>query len=147
MIMKNEIKEPFNKDILIIKDIESECNKIVIQLRESVLHRLNRFGCVIGISGGIDSSVSMGLAVKALGTEKVLAIMLPEHDSSGDSALFARKLADKFGVKAITENITGSLEGFGCYTRRDEAVKNVFPEYDPINHKMGFIPIFLPYFR
>jgi NAD+ synthase len=134
--MKNNVKEPFNKDILIIKDIESECNRIVSQIREVVLYRLNRLGGVIGISGGIDSSVSMGLAVKALGTEKILAIMLPEHDSSGDSALFAQKLADKFGVKAITENITGALEGFGCYKRRDEAVRNVFPEYDPVNYKM-----------
>ncbi len=62
--------------------------------------------------------------------------MLPEQDSSGDSALFAQKLADKFGVKAITENITGALEGFGCYDRRDQAVKAVFPEYDPSNYKM-----------
>ena len=134
--MNNNIKESFNKDILIIKDIESECNRIVTHLRESVLHRLNRVGVVIGISGGIDSSVSMALAVKALGTEKVLAIMLPEHDSSGDSALFAQKLADKFGVEAITENITGALEGFGCYKRRDEAVRKIFPEYDPFIYKM-----------
>ena len=89
-----------------------------------------------GISGGIDSSVSMALAAKALGTENLLAIMLPEQDSSGDSALFAQKLADKFGVKAITENITGALQGFGCYERRDEAVKKVFPEYDPSLYKM-----------
>jgi NAD+ synthase len=78
----------------------------------------------------------MALAAKALGTENLLAIMLPEHDSSGDSALFAQKLADKFGVKAITENITEALEGFGCYQRRDEAVKKVFPEYDPVKYKM-----------
>jgi NAD+ synthase len=62
--------------------------------------------------------------------------MLPEKDSSGDSERFARKLADKFGVTAITENITGALQGFGCYQRRDEAVKSVFPEYDPMTHKM-----------
>lgn len=127
---------PFSKDILIIDDIEAACNKIINDLRESVFQRLNRLGGVIGISGGIDSSVSMALTAKALGTENLLAIMLPEHDSSGDSALFAQKLADKFGVKAITENITDALEGFGCYQRRDEAVKKVFPEYDPIKYKM-----------
>ena len=89
-------------------------------------NRLHRLGGVVGISGGIDSSVSMALAAKALGTENVLGIMLPEQDSSGDSARFAQKLADKFGVKAITENITGALQGFGCYQRRDEAVKSSF---------------------
>jgi NAD+ synthase len=121
---------------LIINDIEAVYNKIINDLQNSVFKRLNRMGGVIGISGGIDSSVSMALAAKALGTENLLAIMLPEHDSSDDSALFAQKLADKFGVKAITENITGALEGFGCYQRRDEAVKRVFPEYDPLKYKM-----------
>ena len=134
--MKNIEKRPFSKDILIINDIEAECNRIVANLKESIFHRLNRLGAVIGISGGIDSSVSMALVAKALGTENVLSIMLPEHDSSGDSALFAQKLADKFGVRAITENITGALEGFGCYLRRDEAVKAVFPDYDPASYKM-----------
>ncbi len=65
-----------------------------------------------------------------------LAIMLPEKDSSSDSAIFAQRLADKFGVKAITEDITGALQGFGCYERRDEAVKRVIPQYDPSHHKM-----------
>lgn len=134
--MKNKEKPPFGKDILIIKDIDAEFNRIIANLRENVLHRLNRLGGVIGISGGIDSSVSMVLAAKALGTENVLGIMLPEQDSSEDSARFAQKLADKFGVKAITENITGALQGSGCYQRRDEAVKAVLPEYDPSHYKM-----------
>jgi NAD+ synthase len=134
--MKNKDKIPFSKDILVIRNIEEVCNKIIADLNESVFHKLNRLGGVIGISGGIDSSVSMALAAKALGPENLLTIMLPEHDSSDDSALFAQKLADKFGVKAITENITGALEGFGCYRRRDEAVKRVFPEYDPSKYKM-----------
>ena len=134
--MKNKNNRPFRKDILIINDIDKECDRLVANLRDSVLHKLNRNGGVIGISGGIDSSVSMALAAKALGTENLLAIMLPEQDSSGDSALFAQKLAYKFGVKAITENITGALQGFRCYDRRDDAVKKVLPDYDPSNYKM-----------
>jgi len=134
--MKNKTNQPFNKDILIIEDVEIECNRIITGIREKVLHQLHRIGGVIGISGGIDSSVSMVLAAKALGSENILAIMLPEKDSSDDSARFAKILADKFGVKSITENITGALEGFGCYERRDEAVKKVLPEYDPTGYKM-----------
>jgi NAD+ synthase len=134
--MINSKKQPFSKDILIIPDIEAECNRIVTMIRENVLHRLNRAGGVIGISGGIDSSVSMALAAKALGTENMLGIMLPEKDSSGDSLRFAQILAEKFGVKWIIENITPALEGFQCYERRDTAVKNVLPEYDPATYKM-----------
>lgn len=134
--MKKTEKKTFSKDILIFTDIEAECNRIITGIKENILHSLHRAGGVIGISGGIDSSVCMALAAKALGNENVLAIMLPEKDSSDDSALFAQKLADKFGVKAITENITGALKGFGCYERRDEAVRGVFPEYDPATYKM-----------
>jgi NAD+ synthase len=134
--MKNTTKKPFSKDILIIDDVKEACESIVSKIREDVLHGLQRRGAVIGISGGIDSSVSMALAAKALGSESVLAIMLPEQDSSGDSARFAQKLADQFGVTAITENITGALQGFGCYDRRDEAVRKIIPEYDPASYTM-----------
>jgi NAD+ synthase len=134
--MKVKTTQPFSKDILIINDIRGEYSRLVANLRESILHRLNRQGGVIGISGGIDSSVTMVMAAKALGTENLLAVIMPEKDSSGDSILYAQKLADKFGVNAVIENITGALEGFGCYERRDEAVKKVFPEYNPSLHKM-----------
>jgi NAD+ synthase len=134
--MNNIPKKPFSKDILIINDIEAECNRIVTGIKENVIHRLNRHGGVIGISGGIDSAVTMVLVAKALGAGNVLGIMLPEKDSSRDSAIFAQNLADKFGVKAITEDITEALEGFGCYKRRDEAVKRLLPQYDPSIHKM-----------
>jgi NAD+ synthase len=93
-------------------------------------------GAVVGISGGIDSSVCFALSARAFGPEKVLGIMLPEKDSSPDSEILARELAAKFGVNAIKEVITDALTGFGCYARRDEAVKRIFPEYDPITHKM-----------
>ena len=134
--MNNISKKPFSKDILVISDIEAECNRIVTGIKETIVQRLNRHGGVIGISGGIDSAVTMVLVAKALGAGNVLGIMLPEKDSSRDSAVFAQNLADKFGVKAITEDITGALEGFGCYRRRDEAVKRVLPQYDPSVHKM-----------
>jgi len=130
------MKRPFNKDILVITDLETECNQIISMLRHNVTERLHRFGAVVGISGGIDSSLTLALATRAFGPERVLGIMLPEKDSSNESAILAQKLADKFGIQAITENITGALEGFGCYSRRDEAVKRVFPEYDPATYKM-----------
>jgi len=131
----NKQKKPFSKDILYISDIESLCTKISDKLRENVLNKLVRYGGVIGISGGIDSSVTLGLAVKALGPDHVLGIMLPEKESSPESILFAKKLAKKFGVNTITEDITRALEGFGCYSRRDDAIKSVLPEYDPQIHK------------
>ncbi len=129
-------RKPFSKDIILLDNVENVVNQIVDKLREDVLHRFKRNGAVVGISGGIDSSVCLALSAKAFGPEKVLGIMLPEKDSSPDSEILARELAAKFDVNAIKEEITGALSGFGCYERRDEAVKRVFPEYDPKTWKM-----------
>lgn len=129
-------KRPFSKDIILLENIEAAAGRIVEKMKDDVLHVMKRNGGVIGISGGIDSSVCFALAVKAFGSDKVTAIMLPEKDSSPDSEKLAKDLAVKFGVKAIKEDITPALTGFGCYERRDEAVKRVFPEYAPETHKM-----------
>ena len=128
--------KPFSKDIIILDNVEEVVSRIVAKLREDISQNFRRNGAVVGISGGIDSSVCMALAAEAFGPHKVLGIMLPEKDSSPDSEMLARELADKFGVKAIKEEITSALSGFGCYERRDEAVSRVFPEYDPKTYKM-----------
>lgn len=131
----NSIKQ-FSREILKFDDIENLIHQITTKLRNDILINLRKSGGVVGISGGIDSSVTLALLAKALGPDKVLGIMLPEKDSSAESKDLALKLADKFSVKAIEENITNALEGFNCYKRRDEAVARVFPEYDPSNYKM-----------
>lgn len=132
-IQKNK---PFSENILQFENIEAEVNQISERLKHDLLIKLKRKGAVIGISGGVDSSLTLALAVKALGSEKVVGIMLPEKDSSDESKTFALKLAKKLKVQTIEENITDALEGFGCYKRRDEAVTRVFPEYNPDIHKM-----------
>jgi len=129
-------KKPFSKEIILLDNVGKAVDEIVGKLQNDVLHNIKRFGAAIGISGGIDSSVCMALAAKAFGPEKVLGIMMPEHDSSPESEELARELAGKFGVKAIKEDLTPALSGFQCYERRDEAVKRVFPEYDPKTYKM-----------
>lgn len=123
-------KKPFSTDILRIDDIESMCNGIVQKLREDVIQQLNRRGGIVGISGGIDSSVTLALSVRAFGAENVLGVMMPETDSSPESEAFARKLAAKFGVSTIVEDMTHALKGFKCYERRDEAIARVIPEFD-----------------
>jgi NAD+ synthase len=129
-------KKPFSKDIILLDDVEAAVNNIVRKMQEDVLQKLKRNGAVIGVSGGIDSSVCLALTAKAFDPEKILAVMLPEKDSSPDSEQLARRLAQIYGVEAIKDEITDALKGFKCYERRDEAVRNVFPEYDPSTHKM-----------
>lgn len=134
--MTQSTKIKFSKDVLFFDDIETRVNQLTQKIKDDIFFKLRRRGAVVGISGGIDSSVSLALVARALGPENVLGILLPEKDSSSDSKSFALKLATKFAVKAIEENITGALDGFNCYRRRDEAVARVFPEYDPATYKM-----------
>jgi len=129
-------KNGFSKDDLRITNIESVVNDLVDRLKNDVSFQLKRKGAIVGISGGIDSSVTLALAVRAMGADNVLGIMMPEKDSSGESKALAMQLAERFGVKTLEENITGALEGFGCYERRDEAVARVFPEYNPKDYQM-----------
>ena len=126
----------FTKEIIHLTNLPEVVDQIVNELKAGVHQTMRRKGAVVGISGGIDSSVSLALSVKAFGADKVVGIMLPEKDSSPDSAMLAQKLADTYGIKTLTENITAALDGFGCYRRRDEAVSAVFPEYNPTTYKM-----------
>ena len=128
-------KQTFSRHILEIQDVVGTVEQIVGKLREDVNSRLQRNGAVVGISGGIDSSVTFALAVRAFGPESVLGIKLPEQDSSPDSLSLADQLVDKYGARTITEDMTSALKGFKCYSRRDEAVSTVFPDYDPKIHR------------
>jgi NAD+ synthase len=126
----------FHRDVLKLKDIPFLVAQISEKLKQDVTVRLQRYGGIVGISGGIDSSVTLALAARALGPENVLGIMMPEKDSSPDSLELARNLAGRFGVSTLVEEITAALDGFGCYSRRDQAVKEVVPGYDPSRDKM-----------
>jgi NAD+ synthase len=132
-------KKQFTPEIIKIENIEDLVHQITGKLKNDIVINLRKSGGVVGISGGIDSSVTLALLAKALGPERIIGILLPEKDSSSESKLLALRLAEKFSVKTIEENITDALEGFNCYKRRDEAVKRVFPEYDPLffNMKIG----------
>ncbi len=112
-------------------DPQAESDRIGSFLAQTVRQTLRRNGAVVGISGGVDSSVVLALCVRSLGPDRVRAIMMPEKDSDADSETLARELAEHCGVEPVVENMTACLEGFGCYRRRDESVRRVFPEYDP----------------
>jgi NAD+ synthase len=84
----------------------------------------------VGVSGGIDSAVVAALAVAAVGKDKVYGMILPERDSSPDSAKFAQTVIDDLGIRHETVDLTGPVESFGSYQVRDEVIKSIFPEYD-----------------
>jgi NAD+ synthase len=111
-------------------DVRSEADRIGSFLVEAVRKQLRRSGAVVGISGGIDSSVVLALCARSIGPERTQAIIMPENDSDPASELIARRLAARYQVPTVLEDISGALRGFDCYRRRDEAIRRVFPEYD-----------------
>jgi len=119
----------FDKHVLDI-DAASETDRIVEFLRTKVRQDFHRYGGVVGVSGGVDSSVVLALCLRAFGSDRTIAVMMPEKDSDPETERFSRMVAQHFGIDPIMEDITPVLDGFGCYPRRDEAIRRVFPEYD-----------------
>jgi NAD+ synthase len=120
----------FHRHILDI-DAASETDRIVAAMQSAVRKEMRKQGAVVGVSGGVDSAVVLALAVRAFGKGRVSALILPEKDSEPASERLAREVCAQFGVMPTREEITGALDGFHCYERRDEAIRRVFPEYDP----------------
>jgi len=117
------------------KTLEIDCVAVLERLgpriREVVGGELKRKGAVVGLSGGIDSTVTAALMVEALGRERVLGLFLPDRDSSPESLRLGELLASHLGIEALLEDVGPSLESLGCYRRRDEAIRRVFPEFGP----------------
>ncbi|MFA5595858.1 MAG: NAD(+) synthase [Trueperaceae bacterium] len=120
----------FGLDVLRIADPEAAIEEITSGMRR-VAREFRRKGGVLGLSGGIDSSVVAALAARAFGPSNVLGVLMPETDSSDDTLHLSRLAASSCGVDTVLENITPILEGARAYQRRDEAFKRVIPEYGP----------------
>ena len=120
----------FSRDVLDL-DCASAARAIEEFIRHTVGRQLHRRGAVVAVSGGVDSAVCATLAARALGPERVLGLLLPERDASPDGTMRARKLCEGLGIGCEVEDITPVLESLGCYRRRDEAIRKLFPEYGP----------------
>ncbi len=118
----------FGKDTLLL-DARVEVDRIIEALRQQVFGTLRRRGVVVGLSGGIDSSVVAALCVGAFGKDKVLGIFMPESHSSGDSLRLGRVVASQLGINSIVEEITPALEGIGAYSRQIDAIRTAVPAY------------------
>lgn len=95
-------------------------NKLTIntELAEKILTgfiktELNRVGfkkALMGVSGGIDSALSLYLSARALGPENVLAVRMPYKTSSPDTLSDAQSMIDDLGVQSMTIEITDMVD-------------------------------------
>jgi NAD+ synthase len=107
----------------------AEADRIAGVIRAALKDPLKRQGIVIGLSGGIDSSTTAALAVHAIGKDRVFGLLMPEKDSGGDTLRLSTMLAEHLQIRYTLENISSILESFGCYKRRNDAIRTVIPEY------------------
>ncbi|HPY76726.1 MAG TPA: asparagine synthase-related protein, partial [Anaerohalosphaeraceae bacterium] len=117
----------FSPDLLKL-DYDRTVQTIVGAIRKALRDDLKRKGLVVAVSGGIDSSTVAALCVEAVGKERVFNLLLPEQDSSPETYRLSRMIPQHLGTEYIEENITPILEAFGCYRRRDEAIRQVVPQ-------------------
>jgi NAD+ synthase len=121
---------PLTPDVLEI-DAEHVAEQIVASLRRIVVDVLHRRGAVVAVSGGVDSSVTAALCARAFGPDHTLAVLMPEADSNEATEGVSRSVATGLGIEAAYHDITPILEAAGCYTLRNDAVREVIPQLAP----------------
>ena len=110
-------------------DCAAETERICRWMVQTVGQQLHRRGVVLGLSGGVDSSVCGALAVRALGAKKVFGLLMPEQDSSSASERLGARVAEQWGIAHQVEDIAPTLQAIGCYRWRDEAIRALVPAY------------------
>lgn len=110
-------------------DPAAAAHAIAAAIQRQVAETLRRRGAVVALSGGVDSSVCAGLAVRALGPSRVMGLAMPERESDPGSLRLAQEWARRLGIELVVEDVTQALEAFGAYRRRDDAVRRVVPEF------------------
>lgn len=89
-------------------DLGAEADLIAERLRR-YLAATKRKGAVVALSGGIDSSVTAALCVRALGSKRVFGLHMPERASSPETIALSTAISDAFGFDSAVEQISPSL--------------------------------------
>lgn len=110
-------------------DCESELATISQAIRDALGNKLHKRGLVVGISGGIDSSVTAALCVQAVGKDRVIGLQMPERHSAEETLGLSSLLADHLGIQKVPIDITPILEAVGFYDKYDDAVRSAVPDY------------------
>ena len=119
----------FHKNILDIQNTGSVETELQNFIKDQIFDKFKRKGAVIGISGGIDSALTCTLCARAIGKDNVLGVLMPEKDSNPKSAIYARNLCERLGVRFVTIDITDILDSFNVYNTREQIIKKYFPNF------------------
>ncbi len=118
----------FSRDVLRL-DPDRKAAELATALREAVQARLRRRGVVVAVSGGVDSACVAAIAAKAVGPGRVIALLLPERESSREATIYGSEQCKALGIVHELKDVTPVLEASGCYRLREEALRSVFPGF------------------
>jgi NAD+ synthase (glutamine-hydrolysing) len=83
-------------------------------IRDEVVRRRGFERVVIGLSGGVDSSLVAYLAAEALGPEHVLGVRMPYRTSSAESLEHAQLVIEALGIRGLTVDISAAVDGLAA---------------------------------
>jgi len=91
---------------------ESEIWRALVLGTRDYVHKCGFSGVLLGLSGGIDSSIVAAIAAFALGPQNVLGVLMPSPYTSPRSVQDASELAQNLGIKTITMSITDIMKSY-----------------------------------
>jgi len=92
--------------------LKSDTQTVISMFLKHHLELAGAKGVVVGMSGGLDSSVVAKLAVDALGPEKVLGVLMPEKSTPDGAMEDAREMAQEWGIEVLEYDIRPMVESF-----------------------------------
>jgi NAD+ synthase len=117
-------------NFLKLKNVEKSVDEISTFLHDKIFEKFHKHGAIVGLSGGIDSAVTMGLCVKALGSKKVLGLTMFEKESNKNNKSLINKISKNYDFEIKNIDITDILDSYGVYSNREKIVKNNFPNFN-----------------
>ncbi|MGB9836073.1 MAG: NAD(+) synthase [Candidatus Saccharicenans sp.] len=110
-------------------DPAAETERLTAFINETVTKKLRKQGVVVGLSGGLDSSVTAALSVRSLGPDRVIGLLMPEKDSHPDTLKLSQMVGESLGIRTIHRDITPILTGLGFYQEISACLQEMIPEY------------------
>ncbi|MBI2998794.1 MAG: NAD+ synthase [Deltaproteobacteria bacterium] len=86
--------------------------RILVSFIRNEVEKVGVHRVVVGLSGGVDSSLSAMLAAEALGPRQVLGIMMPYLSSSPESLVHAETVVRKSSIESLTLEITPQIDAY-----------------------------------
>lgn len=118
-------------DFLKLQNIEKQVNDLCSFLHDEIVEKFHKHGAIVGLSGGIDSTVTLALCVKALGPKKILGLTMFEKESDQNNKSLINKISKAYDIEIQNVDITPILDSFGVYSNREKIVRDRFPNFNP----------------